>query len=196
MKAASFISSVALLSLATVAFAQSTAHQHDAQVQAQTASTSEAQKSFALLKTLGGEWEGKVKTDFPGAKSVEEAALHVTMRVTSRGNLVVHEFQEANTPLDPAKYDHPVTMLYLDADQINLVHYCDAGNRPRMTGKLSADGKTVEFEFADINGSMKNGHMHHAVFTTVDADHHIENWTFILPNGQVVHALFNLHRVS
>jgi hypothetical protein len=195
MKRAGFVCSVALLSLATVAFAQSTAHQHDAQAQTAT-SASEAQKSFALLKTLGGEWEGTAKADLPIAASMEEARMHLTMRVTSRGNVVVHEFQEANTPLDPTKYDHPVTMLYLDADQINLVHYCDAGNRPRMTGKLSADGKTVEFEFADISGSTKNGHMHHAVFTAVDATHHTEDWTYILPNGQVVHAHFTLHRVS
>jgi hypothetical protein len=194
MRAVRFVSLVALLSLAAVAFAQSTAHQHDAQVQAEKASPSEAQKSFALLKTLAGEWEGPVKTDLPTA-GMDGGALHVTMRVTSRGNLVVHEMQEPNTPLDPAKYDHPVTMLYLDADQMNLVHYCDAGNRPRMTGKLSADGKTVEFEFADIGGSTKPGHMHHAIFTAVDASHHTEDWTFILPNGQAVRAHFDLHRV-
>lgn len=79
--------------------------------------------------------------------------LHVTMLVTSRGNAIVHEFQEANTPLDPSRYDHPVTMFYVDADQLNLVHYCDAGNRPRMTGKILPDGKSVEFEFATFSAA-------------------------------------------
>ena len=40
--------------------------------------------------------------------------MHASLRVTSRGNALVHEFQEAGTPLDPAKYDHPVTMLFVE----------------------------------------------------------------------------------
>jgi len=43
------------------------------------------------------------------------------VRVTSRGNAIVHEGQEANTPLDQTKYDHPVTMLYVNNDQLNLI---------------------------------------------------------------------------
>ncbi len=83
--------------------------------------------------------------------------MHLSLRVTSRGNALVHELQEAGTPLDATKYDHPVTMLYVDGDQLTLIHYCDAGNRPRMTGKMSPDGKTVEFDFKDISGSTEYG---------------------------------------
>jgi hypothetical protein len=116
------------------------------------------------------------------------------MRVTSRGNVLVHEFQEAGTPLDATKYDHPVTMLYMDGDQLTLVHYCDAGNRPRMTGKMSPDGKTVEFELKDISGSTEH-HMHHSVFTIVDANHHTEDWTFMMKD-KPIHAHFDLHRAN
>ena len=185
----------ALIALPAVAFSQqSSPHNHDAQAPAQE-TASGAQKAFAMMKVLAGEWEGAVKTDMPGA-GMDAIPMHVTMRVTSRGNVVVHEFQQANTPLDPDKYDHPVTMMYVDDGQLNLVHYCDAGNRPRMTGKMSSDGKKVEFDFADIGGSTKYGHMHQSGFTIIDQNRHIEEWTFVLPSGQVVHAKFDLHRVN
>ena len=147
MKSLRFVLSVVLMSLATVAFAQSDAHKM-AEPKA-PAPKSEAQTSFDAMKTLAGDWEGPVKTDMPVESKVDIKPLHVSMRVTSRGNVLVHEFQEAGTPLDPAKYDHPVTMLYVDvdADRLTLVHYCDAGNRPRMTGKISPDGKTRGIRF-------------------------------------------------
>ena len=173
-----------LLSLAPFVWAQSAAAPPD------------AQRSFTLLKALAGEWEGPVTLEPPMPEMSDGKPLHVSMRVTSRGNALVHELQTAGTPLDPAKYDHPVTMLYVDDDVVRLVHYCDAGNRPRMTGKMSPDGKTVEFEFADISGSTRYGHMHHAVFTAVDANHHTEDWTYMMPGDKPMHAHFDLRRTN
>ena len=181
---------VAMLMCTTV-FAQTGAHKMDTP---STTATSEAQAAFDVVKALAGEWEGHVKTDFPAAKDLNDILIHVTMRVTSRGNSVVHEFQVANTPFDPNKYDHPVTMLYVDNDRLNLVHYCDAGNRPRMTATFSPDKKTVEFEFADLSGSNRSGHMHHAVFTVVDENHHIEEWTYMMPGDKPIYARFDLYR--
>src|SRR4030088_2288973 len=196
MKSLRFVLSVVLMSLATVVFAQSDAHKM-AEPKA-PAPKSEAQTSFDTMKTLAGDWEGPVKTDMPVEAKVDIKPLHVSMRVTSRGNVLVHEFQEAGTPLDPAKYDHPVTMLYVDvdADRLTLVHYCDAGNRPRMTGKISPDGKTVEFDFLDIAGGTEYGHMHHAVFTFVDANHHIEDGTYRPPGEKPIQAHFDLQRTK
>src|ERR1022692_5218775 len=156
MKAHRFTLFAVLMSLCTVAFAQSDGQKPIAQSEAQESSVapvlSDAQKSFATIKTLAGEWEGPVTVpempEMSGGKP-----MHLSLRVTSRGNALVHEMQEAATPLDATKYDHPVTMLYVDGDQLTLVHYCDAGNRPRMTGKMSPDGKTAEFELKDISGS-------------------------------------------
>ena len=205
MKSLRLVLSVVLMSLSTVAFAQSDgqtpstkAAPPQVQVSSEKAAPPEAQQTFTLMKTLAGSWEGPVTVNplMPGMDDQPIKPLHATMRVTSRGNAIVHEFQEANTPLDPSHYDHPVTMFYVDAEQLNLVHYCDAGNRPRMTGKISPDGKSVEFEFANLSGGNERGHMHHAVFTIIDATHHIEDWTYMLPGDQAIHAQMNLHRVD
>jgi len=182
-----------LISLSTVAFAQSDMQKSDAQKSSVAPAPSEAQKSFATMKNLAGEWEGPVNV--PEMPQMSEGKpLHVSMRVTSRGTTLVHELQEAGTPLDATKYDHPVTMLYVDGDQLTLVHYCDAGNRPRMTGKISPDGKTIEFEFKDISGN-PDYHMHHSVFTVIDANHHTEDWTFMMKD-KPIHAHFDLHRIN
>ena len=123
MKSRSLTMSLVLVLLSTVALAQ-----HDAQKSSVSPVPSEAQKSFTTMKSLAGEWEGPVAIpDMPEMSNGKP--LHVTMRVTSRGNTLVHEMQETGTPLDATKYDHPVTMLYVDGDQLTLVHYCDAGNR-------------------------------------------------------------------
>jgi hypothetical protein len=180
----------ALMSLPSLALAQS-----EAPTPAEP--PSEAQKAFDTLKSLAGEWEGRV-TVVPEMPEMSDGnpVMHLSLRVTSRGHAIVHELQASGTPLDPAKYDHPVTMLYLDADRLTLVHYCDAGNRPRMVAGASPDGKSVEFGLVDISGGTKHGHMDHAVFTPIDADHHIEDWTYVLPGDKAVHARFDLHRQS
>lgn len=178
MKSLRVLLPLALLSVAAVAFAQS-----------------DAQKSFDSLKTLVGDWEGPVTVNPPMPEmSGGSNIMHLSLRVTSRGNAIVHEMQEAGTPLDAKKYDHPVTMLYLNNDQLNLVHYCDAGNRPHMVARKSTDGKTVEFDFADMSGGNDFGHMYHSVFTFIDADHHVEDWTYMMPGDKPMHAHFELHR--
>jgi hypothetical protein len=172
MKSLHLLLSVVLVSLTTVALAQS-----------------DAQKSFDKLKTLAGSWEGHVQTDPPQAE-IEGKAMQVSLRTTSMGNALMHEMTGAGRP------DDPITMLYLDDDRLLLTHYCDAGNRPRMTGKISPDGKTVEFEFLDVAGSTQYGHMHHAVFTFLDANHHLEDWTYMQPGDKPVHAHFDLQRTK
>jgi hypothetical protein len=156
---------------------------------------SDAQKSFDQLKTLAGAWQGSLKAT-PSNPEIDNAKPAVTLRVTSRGNALVHEMQEAGTPLDATKYDHPVTMLYVDGDKLNLIHYCDAGNRPHMVARPSADGKKVEFDFTDLSGGNQYGHMYHAVFTIIDADHHIEDWTYMMPGDKPMQVRMDLVRAK
>ncbi|HZW96442.1 MAG TPA: hypothetical protein VFF64_26090 [Candidatus Eremiobacteraceae bacterium] len=160
-----------------------------ASAQSVTTPQSDAQKSFDKLKTLAGSWEGHVTTVPPNA-DIEGKSVHATLRVTSMGNAIMHEMTGDGRP------DDPITMLYLDGDRLLLTHYCDAGNRPRMTGASSSDGKTVEFAFLDVAGSTQYGHMDHAVFTPIDANHHTEDWTYIEPGDKPVHAHIDLQRTK
>lgn len=173
------LSVVVLMLLSAVAFAQSG-----------------AQKSFDRLKTLAGSWEAQVTLLPPQPEMADGTVMQLSLRVTSRGNALVHEMREAGKPDDPNHYDHPLTMLYLDTDHLYLTHYCDAGNRPRMVARTSPDGKTVEFDFVDVAGGTEHGHMHHAVFTFIDSNHHIEDWTYMMPGDKPVHAHFDLQRTK
>ena len=125
---------------------------------------SDAQKAFETLKTLAGSWEG----------SIMGMPVQITIRVTSSGNAILHEGTSSGMK------DNPITMLYVESDRLLLTHYCDSGSRPRMQGKLSPDGKTVTFDFLDVSGNAQRFLMHDAAFTLIDANHHIEEWTYIM----------------
>ena len=152
---------------------------------------SDAQKTFDQMKTLTGEWHGNVTTTPASAMgAARNMALDVTIRTTSSGNAILHEVRS------PGMKDDPVTMLYLDGNRLLLTHYCDAGNRPRMVAKPSPDGKTIEFDFLDLSGPASDGHMDHAVFTFIDANHHTEDWTYIMPGDKPMVAHFDLTRAK
>lgn len=139
---------------------------------------SDAQKAFEIMRTLAGSWDG----------SIMGLSTHITIRVTSSGNAILHE------ATGPGRPDNPITMFYVDGDRLLLTHYCDAGNRPRMVGKISPDGKAVEFDFLDVSGNTQRGMMNHMVFTMIDADHHSEAATYTLPGNKPMVAQFVLTR--
>lgn len=131
-------------------------------------SPSEAQQAFEKMKTLAGSWQGNVM-----GMTVQE-----TIRVTSRGNAILHEMTSSAMP------DNPITMIYVDGDRLLLTHYCDSGNRPRMEGKISPDGNTVEFKLVDITGNTEKGFMNRLAFTLIDANHHNGESTWMLPGNK------------
>lgn len=191
MKLLRIMLTIVLLSFCRLAISQSDMHHS-----LDKAAPSEAQKSFSYVKNLAGSWQGSVTIDPPQPEMANGTLMQVSLRVTSRGNALVHEMRELGKADDPAKSDHPVTMLYVDGDRLLLTHYCDAGNRPRMVARPSPDGKRVEFDFLDLSGSNQYGHMYHAVFTSIDADHHIEDWTYMGPGDKPLHAHMDLKRVQ
>lgn len=147
---------------------------------------SDGQISVGVLKNLAGTWVGSVTTDPPNPDI--EGPIQVTMHVASRGNVLVHEIAPGGMP-EP-------TMIYLEGDRLTLVHYCEAGNQPRMAARKSQNQKIVEFDFVDISGSTDPAYLHHFVFTIINADHHTEDWTFLLPGDKQLHAHFDLKRAK
>ena len=182
MKLHRFLLVAGLISLPHMAFGQT--------------APSDAQKIFSAMKGLAGSWVGPITTVPSMPTETIGDSMRSTLRVLSRGNTLVHEMHGANMPEDPGKYDHPVTVIYLNEDgKLTLTHYCDAGNRPRMTARISPDGKVIDFDFVDVSGKYdRTGHMQHATFTLVDSNHHTQEWTYLLPNKQSVRARFDLQR--
>ncbi len=76
MKSHRFVLPLVLLALCTAAFAQS-----DAQKSSVAAVPSEAQKSFATMKSLAGEWEGPIDVpDAPEMSGGKPIATRGTVR--------------------------------------------------------------------------------------------------------------------
>lgn len=133
---------------------------------------SEAKKAFEKMKTLAGSWHG----------TIMNIPIDLTIRVTSSGTAILHE---ANTN-GGSPPNHEITMFYVDGDRLLATHYCDGGNRARLEGKVSPDGKAIEFSFLDVAGSTRGGLVKHMVFTTIDADKHLVEFTFIMPDGKPI----------
>lgn len=179
-----FFSFITLLLSASPSFAQSTAEPSSPE-----AASSDTQAAFDKLKTLAGTWVGPLETT-PTEPAVEGKFAQLTLQVTSRGNAILHELSVSGLP------DHPVTMFYVEDGRLLATHYCDAGNRPRMAGRVSPDGKRVEFDFVDLTGGNQYGHMHGVVFTLIDDDRHIQEWTWMNPDDTPVQVRFDLQRTT
>jgi hypothetical protein len=144
------------------------------------------QASFDSLKSLAGAWTGTVTTN-PHNPDIE-GPIQLAMRVASRGSLLIHEMTPGGMP-EP-------TTIYVEDDHLTLVHYCEAGNRPRLVTRGPADPKKIEFDFADISGSKEPTYISHLTFTMIDPGHHTEDWTFQMPDSNVLRAHFDLKRAK
>lgn len=190
MQRISFAFCAVILFVATFAFSQSDARTADSPKSDAPHSSADM---FSRLKTLAGTWKGKADMGLGMS-----ATVNVRLRVTSGGAAILHEMVPDGRADDLRNGDDdPITMLYMDADRLMLTHYCDSGNnRPRMSGKLSPDGKSVEFDFVDLSGGNTIGHMSDAVFTFIDPNHHTEDWTFTTPDDKPSVAHIDLMRVK
>ena len=193
MKAISLVASTLILSVSTTpALPQAAQRDNAPQSDGQQGT---AQLAFARLATLAGNWTGQAGVV---AQPGMSAPMRVSLRVTSGGSALLQEMLPQARSDDPSNGDNdPITMLYVEDDRLILLMYCDGGkNRARMAGRLSPDGKTVAFDFLDVSGGTKYGHMHNAVFTLIDADHHTEDWTYMTPDGKPVQGHVDLVRAK
>jgi hypothetical protein len=134
---------------------------------------SDAKKAFEKLKTLAGAWEGTVMGGM---------AVNVTIRLASSGTAILHEA----TGDGKRPPNHEITMFYVEGDRLLGTHFCDGGNRVRWEGKMSPDGKTIQFSFLDVTGDTRGGLAKDMVFTMIDADKHAIALNFIAPDGKPV----------
>jgi hypothetical protein len=142
---------------------------------------SDARKAFEKFKTLAGSWQG----------SVGDMSVQATISVTSLGSAIMHDATFSNKP-----GNHEITMIYVEGDRLLMTHYCDAGNRVRSEGKLSPDGKKLEFSFLDVVGGTQRGFAKDTVFTMIDADHHVVELTYIQPDSKPVLARGEFQRTK
>ena len=132
----------------------------------------DAKKAFEQMKILAGSWQG----------TIMNTSINVTIRAASSGTAILHEA----TTGGGRPPDHEITMFYVDGDRLLATHYCDGGNQARFEGKVSPDGKTIEFSFLDVAGSTKGGLLKRLVFTMIDENHHAIEADFIMPNGKLM----------
>ena len=153
-----------------------------AQSNAQTTPQSDARKAFEKMKTLAGSWQG----------TVMGMSINITMHVASSGSTILSE-ATADGKRPP---DHEITTFYMEGDRLLATHYCDAGNRSHMEGKVSPDGNTIEFNTVDVAGSMRGGFTKRLVFTLIDADHYGLELTYMMPDGKAVEARGQFQRTK
>jgi len=164
-----------LLAPATVVFAQDNPPKS-------ASAQSDAKKAFEKLKTLTGSWQG----------TVMGMSVNVTIRLASSGTTILHEA----TGDGKRPPNHEITMFYVDGDRLLATHFCDGGNRVRWEGKMSPDGKRIEFSFLDVAGDTRGGLAKDMAFTMIEADKHAIVLNFITPDGKSVDVRGEFQRTN
>lgn len=153
----------------------------------------DAAAAYATMRALDGVWEGVVTTDWKQS-GWDGVRIRVRMHLTSSGHAITHEMRDATKP-ETAAYMGDVTVFYLEGGRILANHYCDADNRSFMQSTPTSDARSIGFDIVGVSGSMKYGYLRDGAFLMGDLDHHIEKWTFVMPDNRAVHVTFDLSRM-
>lgn len=119
---------------------------------AMRAPSPDSAEQFERLKSLAGDWVTLEGGEAPPGSIVR-------YEVTSAGSALV-ETLFVGTPNEMR------TVYFLDRGQLVLVHYCAAGNQPRMRALPSTSPDELAFDFdGGSNIDLEHGlHMHAAKF--------------------------------
>ena len=147
---------------------------------ATAAAQTDAQKAFDAIKSMPGVWEGTLPDGHPA---------RVSFKVTAGGSAVMSEILGTGP-------EDMISMFHMDGpNRLLMTHYCGSGNQPRMQASVSPDGKVITFTYFDATNlaTPDAGHMQKMVLTMVDANHHVEEWTFN-DHGKEMKEVFDLRR--
>src|SRR5260221_2686352 len=125
---------------------------------------------FEKLKSLAGEWKGKIK----GGGDVQ-----TSYKLVAGGSALEEHLSHENM----------VTMYHVDGKNLMLTHYCVAQNQPRMRAAAYKEGdNSLKFTFFDGTNmpDKKAMHMHNVAFTFRDNDHFTQEWT-MYEDGKQTH---------
>jgi hypothetical protein len=138
--------------------------------------------SFDKLKSLAGQWEGTMQE---GGKQMPATT---SFRLVADGSALMNMLGEG-TPYEM------VTMFHMDNSDLLATHYCGAHNQPRFHLVPSSEPNVVTFVFKDATNlsSPSAPHMVGLKITFVDANHHYQDWTFLM-QGQESTSRFEFHR--
>lgn len=142
-------------------------HEHAAKVKNAT---------FEKLKTVLGDWESK-------------QGFKVSYQLVSGGTAIMETAGDGKTP--------PMINMYTpEGGKLTMVHYCGAGNQPRMRAG-APNGNDIAFDFVDIANlpDPNADHMHNLTLHIIDADHIEQEWTSMKDGKKVTYA-FKLTRVK
>jgi hypothetical protein len=124
-------------------------------------------EAFTKLQSMVGHWES------PSGKN-EKSTLDIEL--TGGGSAILERSHETIE----GKPVEMTTVYFLDGDNVQLTHYCVAGNQPTMRWTYAPETKTLTFDFVSATNlnSADDGHMHHAVYVFLDENHMKQTWTF------------------
>jgi hypothetical protein len=150
-------------------------HEH----RADKATAAAAPAAWNKIMSLSGDWEG--------IEAGDKSKTRITFHMSSGASAFIQT-------IDPGGMHEMLTVFTLDKGEVLGTHFC-FGNQPRFRAVANQDPNTLVFELKDWTGSDAPGHMSKLVLTMVDADHHYEDWTYII-NGKASTDRFDMRRVK